>query len=85
MRCNGIRIDQKVIHDTLRRSESLHLGFNAISDCAEVIERMAERLLATDAAASAPLDPQAARELQARFGQLVSEIESAAVAAGRWT
>jgi CheY-like chemotaxis protein len=60
-------------------------GFNAISDCAEVIERMAERLLATDAAASAPLDPQAARELQARFGQLVSEIESAAVAAGRWT
>jgi two-component system, OmpR family, response regulator len=56
-------------------------GFSAISDCAEVIERMAERLLAKDAADS-PLDPQSARELQSRFGQLVSEIEAAALSAG---
>jgi two-component system OmpR family response regulator len=58
-------------------------GFGAISDCAEVIERMAERLLAKDAMASTPLDPQAARELQSRFGQLVSEIEAAAGSAGQ--
>jgi hypothetical protein len=56
-------------------------GFSAISDCAEVIERMAERLLAKDGVADTPLDPQAARELQARLGQLLSEIETAAVSA----
>jgi two-component system, OmpR family, response regulator len=58
-------------------------GFSAISDSAEVIERMAERLLARDAAISTPLDPQAARELQSRYGQLVCEIQAAAVSAGQ--
>jgi two-component system, OmpR family, response regulator len=58
-------------------------GFGAISDCAEVIERMAERLLAKDAVASTPLDPRTAHELQSHYGQLVSEIEAAAVSAGQ--
>jgi two-component system, OmpR family, response regulator len=55
-------------------------GFSAISDCAEVIERMAERLLAKNGSGDAPLDAHAARELQARYGQLVTEIDVAASA-----
>jgi two-component system, OmpR family, response regulator len=52
-------------------------GFNAISDCAEGLERMAERLLIQGASGDANLDRLAANDLQACYGQLVTEIETA--------
>jgi two-component system OmpR family response regulator len=55
-------------------------GFSAISDCAEVIERMTERLLAQNGTGESVRDTQAVRDLQARYEQLAAEVSSIPVA-----